>query len=673
MENLQWHLSQQEQRVDDLLRRLHFHAEKIRLVIDRLSIDLLCDLDAGVNDVRGLGERNIQISDDILYELNSFRATLFGYLAGHVSLDELQTDDTHVASPEVAQRFAQALTLNAPPGAETEIPLVEGFDALFLSFEQSVGSLDQTESYLLFLKARFLLALIKESHGYRDARPGFYYKRAINQIEGGIKARIRGRTQIVAYDDATLLALPESSFLIWPQAPARPTTRPSQPHLLNVRANEQELVRIKLAPEEGQEPDHVTIFRQSHEHFRLVLETRSAESEKVIIPQFIYTRQASLIPRYALPSLKDPSLEIASFSQTFGEEVLYKFGSEIDLWKFQTALTGYDVSHDQYGIQCQFSDDIAFLNCRGRIQLWQDPIVFQASAHLGPPAEPALRSPSSTSNASRSRQHSFVPSTAPTNTVRWTGNGWEADTIKIPAMTIFTQLADGRFAIIFLELVNGIQISPAECSCHDDYDSCSKLVLMRIDKSRFLVRFSHPPLDLQGRPNPNTFDILPFRLPRQPSFRLLPAKQTKWLVLKFGNLAAKKEFHRKLNWRFMVRDRQIQDQIDFREETRKRQDRPVRNVQDGPQNLTRTPSLQPGPSPLNRAPTLPPHIEVPDNGPPFQDSFAHGPDARRWRGQTTTSPSTSLSTSPRTNGGVQTLPPHVEVPSSGPSIESAGS
>ena len=653
VDNLRWHLSQQEQRVDDLLRRLHFHAEKIRLVIDRLSINLLSDLDAKVDDLTGLVERNLQLSEDILLELDSFRTTLFGYLAGHGSLDGPSTDDTHVPSIEVAQRFTQALAINAPPGIESGIPLVEGFDALFLSFEQSVESLDRDPEnlkYLLLLKARWLLGHIKNSQGYYDARPGYYYKRAINQIEQGINARVRASAHVIAPSDATLLALPESSYLIWPTAPAHPTIRPSQPHPLSRRANEHEIVRIQLASEDHQQPDVVTVFQQSQEHFRIVLETRSLENEKIIIPQPIYIPEDSLIPRYALPSLDNPSLEIAIFSRRSSEEMLYKFALEEDLWKFQKALTGYEVSHDQSGILCQFSDNVAFLDCRGRIQLWQNPIVFQSSEQLGPPNGATLRSPSSSSAGLRSRQPSFTPSTSPTNTITWADGGWEAGSIKLPAITIFTQLADKRFAVIFIELVPGIEINPAECQCHKDYDTCSKLVLVRRDKPRFLVRFLTPPLDAQGSPNPNTFDILPFRLPRQSSYRHIPASQTKYVVLKFESLPAKKHFHRELNLRFNVRTAQIQGQIDFRNEMRVRQDRPRRNTQIGTPELTRRPSLHPSPSPINRVQTLPPHVEVPDNGPAFAESFAHGTDPIPCRAQTEESQNTSLSTSPTTNG-----------------------
>ncbi|KAI9872679.1 MAG: hypothetical protein M1823_008111, partial [Watsoniomyces obsoletus] len=60
-------------------------------------------------------------------------------------------------------------------------------------------------------------------------------------------ARLRGSGTIVAYDDDILMALPESSFLIWVPAPPPPAIRPSQPHPLSVRANEQEIVRIQLA------------------------------------------------------------------------------------------------------------------------------------------------------------------------------------------------------------------------------------------------------------------------------------------------------------------------------------------------------------------------------------------------------------------------------------------
>ena len=218
IQNLRWHLSQQE-KVDDLRRRIQFHSEKIRFVIDRLSLNLLTDLDAKTDDLFAIAERNLAVSDDILLELNRFRSSLFGFLVGQGSLQDPSRDNPHVASDVVAARFYENLSIDAPLSASSEngIPLVEGFDALLLHFQQSGSSSNQSpEEYLTLLKIRWLLAQIKTSRNYRDARPGLYYKRAVNQVEGAILSKVRKATDMVSYDEKALMDLPDPHFRIWP-------------------------------------------------------------------------------------------------------------------------------------------------------------------------------------------------------------------------------------------------------------------------------------------------------------------------------------------------------------------------------------------------------------------------------------------------------------------------
>lgn len=102
VENLKWHLSQQERRVDDLRTRLQFHSEKIRLVMDRLSINLLTDIDEKVDDILAISEMNLQVSSEILQELVKVRSALFGHLSGHhVSLSR-EAETSHRVSDMIS-------------------------------------------------------------------------------------------------------------------------------------------------------------------------------------------------------------------------------------------------------------------------------------------------------------------------------------------------------------------------------------------------------------------------------------------------------------------------------------------------------------------------------------------------------------------------------------------
>lgn len=235
-----------------------------------------------------------------------------------------------------------------------------------------------------------------------------------------------------------------------------------------------------------------------------------------------------------------------------------------------------------------------------------------------------MRSQDSMAMRSHSQRESLIPSIVPTTTVCCTAGGWEADTIKLPVIVIFTQLLDKRkrkrFATIFIELERGIYVDATECGCCKEYDKCSKLVLVKEKKPDFTVRVLYSEVDATGQPNPNTFDIFPFRLPRHPRYREMVPKQTKYLVLKFRSLSEKKQFHRELDLRFRVRDKQITDQRDFAHSIRHRQDRPEGRQQLFPQSTEHLPS-PPDPPIVS---TLPPIIDVPDTGPALDDAFARG-------------------------------------------------
>jgi hypothetical protein len=127
------------------------------------------------------------------------------------------------------------------------------------------------------------------------------------------------------------------------------------------------------------------------------------------------------------------------------------------------------------------------------------------------------------------------------------------------------------------------------------------------------VRALYSDLDSLGQPNTNTFDLLPFRTPQQSTFSDLITKQTEYLVLKFPTLPDKRRFDNELQLRFRVRDAQVQNQLDFAKNIRRREaQRPGR--QEEPNPLYRKPSFTPS------LISLPPKLDVLDNGPTFIDA-----------------------------------------------------
>lgn len=587
-ENIYFHLQQQEGPMEDLRKRLHFHSEKIRFVLDRLSINLLTDIDEKVDDILAISERNLYVTEEIQLELNRLRTLLFGYIAGNSLPTVTETEQRHEVSSSIARRFEEHLQTNIPAMEESRVALPQWFDSLLLHFEQSnENTSDQTpEKYLVFLKARWLLRRLKQNECFREARPGAYYKRAINRIEQAITAKIRNPGDLIAYEDAILLDLSDSCFHIWPVPTPTEIVKYSQPHPLMVRANEERISHIELALQGQAEADSVTIFKSSEETFRIVLQTSLAfnPGDRVVIPQTVHVREDRLIPRWAFTTLREPSFEIAIFSR--GEETLYNFSSFKDLSTFQAALMGYEVSHNEPNMACSFSKDVDLKDLvPGHCQLWQEPVVLTDST----------QSEGSASGTSLSRHDSLTLSMAPKSTITQTADGWEGDSIKLPSVTFFSQTADRtRFIAVSAVLSPDIGVDFTKCKCHRNFNQCSRLVLTSQKKSKFPLRILFSGTDRTGQPDPNSFDIFPLRNPVPKDSRNVVTRDTEFFQLAFETLPAKQRFLDELRLRFMVRDRQIHNRAEFERTILHRQDRPIRSTPRSP--TLKNASLTAGPS-----------------------------------------------------------------------------
>ncbi|KAJ9644216.1 hypothetical protein H2204_001567 [Knufia peltigerae] len=574
-DNMLWHATQQDQKIDSLRSRIHMHSTKIKLVIDRLSIDLLTNFDARIDDLFDISLRTVNLQKDMQQEMRKFHASLVGVLAGLEPAASLGPEDTCHASPAIEARFEESMRVFAPPALATsgEFPLSEGFDALLLHFEQSFEGREQTpEMYLSLLKTRWLLARLKKSKGYTRACAAYYYKRAVHQVEQAIEIRLRDQ-DIMSYSDEILMALPESMFLIWPP-PEEEEVAPEL-DLTAAQANEQELLRLQLASRNDQPSESLMLFRRSTTDFRLVHEKITAEGREVVYPLMIYTEQDQLIPRYAMPTLQDPCFELAVYYRKL--EYLFKFKCLEDALATQTALTGYDVSHDQSNITCEFNKAAAALDCKARVQLWQDPIPTPQApdaSSVGSPTE------SFSNQSARSRQSSYIESIGASASISQVGDGLEAESIRHPALLMTTQFTDEkhgqRFAIMFVDLETSINIDTSMCKCHSNYDNCSYICLRRRGNKPIPIRILFTECNERGLPDPTTFNLLPFRLPRGEQFRKLEVKETQHILLRFKTLAEKDRFHHELRIRFYIRAKQVTDQHNALREIAHRQDRPVR-------------------------------------------------------------------------------------------------
>jgi hypothetical protein len=636
--------------MSDLRRRLQFHSIKIRLVVDRLSIKFLTEADSKLDGILAITTENLQLSRDTLDEIRLLRYSLFGADPGRrppVMQMLLQVPSA------IAVRFERGLEVNAPSTYLSELPLAEAFDALYFHFADGVrGSSQSPEADLQLLKCCWLVEKVQRSSQYSEASPAFYYRRAVTQVDMALRTRIR-RHGGLSHAETTILSLPQPLFEIWPPpAPPQPVaTVPQQPNPISVQGMERRLAQIRLATDSQAGPDVVHVFQQSDQSlYRIALETSTSSGERYIREQPFFTGEHRLIPRYALPTMPDPIPEMAVFSHN--QCHFYRFQNYDDLWAFQAAFTGYEVSHDQPAVWCQFGPNLGSFVCNGRVQLWQEPVEYRTqSATAGASPQHDKSAPGKAASSTQSRKASFAPSLAHTTNYTSTKDALVAENIKHAALIIYTQVAHAkhgdRFAIVSIELGENVDIDREACACKHGYDGCSKLVLASRNKTRLPMRTVYSS-ETSGLQDPNTFDVLPLRLPRRPDYHDIKIRDTEHVVLKFADLEAKTNFDRELQNRFVVRDAQRKHMADTEKRFLHMANHPQRQGQNtGPRDLRRqstAASFVLSPSIVGPAPQL----ARPEMGAPLGVAIAHGTDPRPIRASNGHL-QPSLSTSPLSN------------------------
>jgi hypothetical protein len=590
LQSLRW-AAGVEDKVNELRRRLQFHSHKMLLCVDRLTLQLMTDTADKLDDLLGLAEQGIAHHERIEAILREFRSDWVAHIQGRLPA----TIATKPAEPPpiptlLIQRFESMLSINAPlalvqAGYDArEIPIDEAFDALMVhttgSADAATGS-QTPEHYVQLLKATWLVQRLQASQGYQNARPGYYYRRAINQIAQKLSARMRD-PRLLSFDVEMLGALPNETYEIWPSP--EPEFTISQ---VDARPGEHEEIRLDLVLQADFTQQRVVVFRRSDSRFRIVQENireRNGRTEQQI-PLSFDMNQDRFIPFYSLPEAHHLAYEIAISNQATGDLESYRFRSKGDLDRFQSILLGQRMVYEDTRVTFKMSDGT---EGTGRFQIWQEPVRGRPLDGHESSSSSSTMSPTSFYG---SRSGSTAGSIAP-STIFEHPEGMEGGSVPLPALVILTKL-QGRLAYIYLKLEQGLRVFQEHCECRQGsagYARCKILSLARERRRKFPAHIKYADVDSKGQTIVSSCDLSVFRLPNHPGFRNLKPNMIDNILMTFQSPIAKDAFNLELHQRFDLRDLIIRQHNDYDHAMVVNAERPER-IQTRPDPATSTPRV----------------------------------------------------------------------------------
>jgi hypothetical protein len=589
-----------EDTVNDLRRRLQFHSQKMLLVVNRLSLRLMTDSADRLDDILGLTEQSIALQVRTQAMLQDNYALLAAYVQGRLPAFIAPRAAEPPSIPnQLARRFEAMLSTDAPlafahaGNDPRELPLDEAFDALMMHFTDSADAAagSQTpEHHVQLLKALWLVQQMQRSQDYQNARPGYYYRRAVNQIEQEILARMRD-PRLLPFNVEMLTALADEVYEIWPAR--KSVVSISQAH---ARPGEDEEARLDLILQGDFTEQRVVVFRKSEHRFRIVQEnirTVNGRYTEQQIPLSFDMTQDRFIPWYSLPRTSQSAHEVAISNQATGDLESYRFRSSGDLYRFQEILLGQRMVFEETSVNFKLSNGSIGT---GRIQIWQEPLASRryfdgqdSSSSLG-------ASPVSPTSLRSSRLGSTAGSVAP-STIFEHADGMEGGSVPLPSLVIFTEL-QGKVAYIHIKLEQGVRIFQEHCECRDGssgYARCKILSLARDGHRKFPIYVKYASVDGAGHTIISSCDLSVFRLPTHPRLTDSKPKMIDYLLMTFKSPIAKDAFNLELHQRFDLRDDMIRQHNEFDLTMLRNAERPektsVSQVLRGYGPLTRTASL----------------------------------------------------------------------------------
>jgi hypothetical protein len=353
IKNVVWATTAQD-KVDELRRKIQFHAQKISLIVEPVKLEILTTMDEKL--------------DKILDRLDSMQA-----------LSSVPSPLPNI--PDwLDHRFRSAMAENAPDSFTdiSEIPLREGFDALYTHFRESTNpfrdpdGIGQTpEQYLNLLKSQWLLDILRQSEHFKQAKLGSLFPRAVAKIARRL-SDVYKRSDLVRFPEEKLQELTSTAFLIWPPEQVievRFMTDPTE--------GEEEILKLSLPASFGNGKDDLVLFRTGPSTLRIVrnvipLHSGSPyyESERLNI------HMDRFIPFYAIQESSIHQRRRSKTTSTVGiyranqtGETAYEMKEEIDLFNFQRAVTGYQVVGDATSVKWALKHSTKPRG-KGRLQLW---------------------------------------------------------------------------------------------------------------------------------------------------------------------------------------------------------------------------------------------------------------------------------------------------------------
>lgn len=373
-----WVASGAHDKVDALRRDIQFHSQKIYLVIEPVNLNLLTTI-------------GVDVAEILSYMRRLFPPAPLPSLPRWLDI-----------------KFTHAAFENSPRSFRflTQLPLSDGFDALYLHFREStyafrdIETAAQTpEQYLNLLKCQWLLETLRNGDQFRSAHPGSLFPRTLAQMEQRIFKECQ-RTDIVCFEDNVLQNLNPTAFLIWPE---RDVLR----ERLATDANEGEqlILKLSLPVTPWSEGTNLLVFRTGITTLRIVRPKFIDRCGAHYGDDPVNIHHDRFTPFYAVAESSGPSRRPSSLSPTSNLSIYranatgavdFELKDEADMFQFQRAITGYQVVFDKTTFWA-FKHSRNVPQGRSRFQLWHWKPLEEISTDGTPVSSPSasIRSPMS--------------------------------------------------------------------------------------------------------------------------------------------------------------------------------------------------------------------------------------------------------------------------------------
>lgn len=348
-----------------------------------------------------------------------------------------------------------------------ELPLKEGFDALFYHFTRSTvnfkpsprsGQDVPVQQYLNLVKSRWIIERLKESTYFQSSGPESLWAEYMRELEDGVNEQLsrfqQGDLPPPLLD--ILCRLPDECFSIWVDDENSLRPAPLNEH----RPSEEKILELPLQRQYSTHPSILTIFRKSDTALRLVSATKDDQNDRFHTAESVDVNmiQTGLVPVFAAPQNPSTVNNNVLLCHQGQDTKYYNLCSSADIAQFQRALTGFRVSHDMSNV----SWHIEFRQCtksgisgQSRLQLW----------HLKP--LPKIQQPRETEQVERESSSSGPIPHSPIGSIDlrrfWTsgttqlppvnnsrGDGIALTHPELPVLILFTTCGD-KYAFLHLQ------------------------------------------------------------------------------------------------------------------------------------------------------------------------------------------------------------------------------